>query len=159
MPLITLKKLEKDNFDFYCEKSIENEEGMMGVKYLFDGEKKGGNYFIDSDENHYRTFVAGPNATGAPMYIDMHKNHLTAQVSLYAWVNLRRYMGRSTDPFYYIWKSHYDDKLPCDIDVLGAKTTRLEPPTGIIRLGLNWVHTNKIHLLMNLQDGATIAMT
>lgn len=138
------QRLDKNSFDFYCEKSIENEEGLMGAKYLFDGEKKGGNYFIDSDQNHYRTFVAGPNATGVPMYIDMHKNHLTAQLSLYAWVNLWRYMGRSTDPFYYIWKSHYDDKLPCDIDVFGAKDDEVGAS--------NWDHKTWVKLGSYKQD-------
>lgn len=74
----------------------------------------------------------------------MHKNHLTAQVSLYAWVNLRRYMGWSTDPFYYIWKLHYDDKLPCDIDVLGAK----DDEAG----ASNWDHKTWVKLGSYKQD-------
>lgn len=115
------QKLDKSKFDFYCDKSVEDEEGMLGQKYLFDGDKKGINYYIDSDNDHYRTFIAGPEAVGSPMYIDMHKNYLTAQISIYAWVNLFRMLGSGSNKNALIWNYSYDNKLPCDIDVFAAK--------------------------------------
>lgn len=115
------QKLDKSNFDFYCDKSIEDEEGMLGQKYLFDGDKKAVNYYIDSDKDHFRTFMAGPEAIGVPMYIDMRKNLLTAQISLYAWANLRRTLGSYSSKYSIMWNYCYDNKLPCDIDVYAAK--------------------------------------
>lgn len=117
------QKLDKSKFDFYCDKSVEDEDGMLGQKYLFDGDKKGINYYIDSDNDHYRTFIAGPDAVGSPMYIDMHKNYLTAQISIYAWVNFFRYLGNldNKDKNCLMWNYAYDNKLPCDIDIFAAK--------------------------------------
>lgn len=115
------KKLAKSNFDFYCDKSVEDEEGMLGQKYLFDGDIKGTNYYIDSDDDHFRTFIAGPDAFGKPMYIDMHKNYLTAQISLYAWQAIYRHLGGIGSKYSVLWKSTYDNKLPCNIDVYAAK--------------------------------------
>lgn len=115
------KKLEKENFDFYCDKSVEDEEGMLGQKYLFDGDLRGTNYYIDSNEDHFRTFLAGPDAIGEPMYIDMHKNHLTAQLSFYAWLSIYRGLGGYDSKYSVMWNWTYDNKLPCDIDVYAAK--------------------------------------
>ncbi len=114
-------KLDPSQFSFYCAKDIENEEEKIGSQYLFDGDTKGISYFDDSKESYYKMFLAGPEAMGEPMYIDMHKNRLTAQIRLYAMVNIARALGIS-GAYQRIFRGMYlADKLPCKVDVYAAK--------------------------------------
>lgn len=114
-------KLDPSNFDFYCEKSIENKDEQIGSQYLFDGDYKGINFFDDKNSAYYKMFLAGPEAMGVPMYIDMHKNRLTAQIRLYAMVNISRSMGLSGAYDKLFNGRYYVDKLPCKVDVYAAK--------------------------------------
>lgn len=118
-----VKKMDKSQFDFTCDLSIEDDEDMLGQKYLFDGDLKGDSYFIDNNDDHYRTFLMGPAATGEPMYIDAHKNTNMARIMLYSMVNIYRNFGsfNSQSQYKRIWNFCYGDKLPCDVDVYGAK--------------------------------------
>ena len=127
-------KLDPNKFDFYFDKSIEREGQKMGVKYLFDDERKGIDYYDDYKEikrkaftNRY-LFLAGPEAWGDPMYIDMHENKLTAEVRIYTPLNVRSgdYAtwddDISTDEFYFLFRNgYYIDKIPCSVDVYAAK--------------------------------------
>ncbi len=114
-------KLAPSEFSFHCEKSVENEDEKIGTEYLFDGDTKGINYFIDRNDKYYRTFMAGPEAQTTPMYIDLHKNRLTAQIKLYAMLNIYRYLGEDGEFGSLFNGGLYADKLPCDIDVYAAK--------------------------------------
>ncbi len=115
------QKLDPSEFDFYCEKSIENEDEMIGQQYLFDGDEKGLNYFTDRDDSKYRMFMAGPEATETPMYIDLRKNRLTAQIRFYAMAKLFRYLGEEGEFERLFLEGFYIDKLPCKVDVYAAK--------------------------------------
>lgn len=115
------QKLDPKKFDFFCDKSVEAEDEMLGAKYLFDGDTKGSGYFIDQNEDMYRMFLAGPEAQGEPMYIDMHKNEITAQIRLYAMAKVNRlfpYNGTHKRLFH---QMYYLDKLPCDVELYAAK--------------------------------------
>ena len=115
-------KLDPSNFTFECEKSIEDETRMMGSKYLFDGDVKGDGYYPDKDNSKFRFYVAGPHATDVPMYIDLGKNRLCAQIRLYAMLYINRRLGLSSDKVYgSLFGYNYFDKVPCDIEVFGAR--------------------------------------
>ena len=126
-------KLEKSNFDFYFDKSVERPDYCMGEKYLFDGELKGIDFFDQYQKEGSKAaikrncFLAGPQAWGDPMYIDMHQNRLTAEVRFYTPLNVRSYFdwcyGNTTiDNYYTLFKNgYYIDKLPCSVDVYAAK--------------------------------------
>ena len=114
-------KIDPKQFDFYCSKSIEDDDDMLGAKYLFDGDIRGTGYYDDNGlvDHHFRTFLAGPWALGTPMYIDLRKSRLIAQLRLYAMldngVNLGK--GNYTDA----WGELYLNKIPCNVTVFAAK--------------------------------------
>lgn len=115
------EKLDPSKFDFYCDKSVEDPEYMIGKEYLFDGDINGVNHYIDLDGKHLRTFIAGPQAINAPMYIDMHKNLLTAKINIGAIADVNTYL---TFPKYLnkiFWGACFVDKMPCEVEVYGAK--------------------------------------
>lgn len=118
----TTGMLDASEFDFYSDKSVEDDEYKLGAKYLFDGDKNGESYFINVSSPPFYTYLAGPNAVGAPMYVDMRENKITAQVRLYAMVNnAARYYLDIISPYREIWHNMMIDKLPCDVEVFGAK--------------------------------------
>lgn len=123
-------KLDKSKFDFYFDKSVEEPEYSMGEKYLFNGDLKGLDYYDmykQDRQKAYRNrnlFLAGPEAWGDPMYIDMHKNELTAEVRIYTPLNVRTdWAGdEDLDSYFTLFRnSYYIDKLPCSVDVYAAK--------------------------------------
>lgn len=123
-------KMNPAHYDFYCDKSIEDEKYDLGTKYLFDGDLKGMTYYRNSEKIGRKPacekldfFLAGPEAWGEPMYVDMHKNTITSEVRLYCPLNLNRVWTReSSNPYYTLFRQdHYVDKLPCDVDVYAAK--------------------------------------
>lgn len=121
-------KLDPSKFDFYCDKSIEDEECLIGKKYLFDGELRGETYFKNNEKDHYGAydmynfFLAGPDAFDEPMYIDMHENKLTAEVRMYAPLNVRQYGWAYKGPYCTLFRNDYfEDKIPCEVEVYAAK--------------------------------------
>lgn len=122
-------KLDPSKFNFYCDKTIESEEECLGEKYLFDGDLKGESYFddkgmYDEDElaDRYHMYLAGPQAFGIPMYIDMHENKLTAQIRFYCMLKIHRVGLGSENTHSNLFNGmFYEDKLPCDVDVYAAK--------------------------------------
>ena len=95
---------------------------------MFDGDLKGETYFdyknkYDKYEraDKYYMYLAGPEAFGVPMYIDMHQNRITAQVRMYAMLNISRSLGYKKTHYRLFNLSYYEDKLPCQVDVYAAK--------------------------------------
>ena len=123
-------KLDPSKFDFYCDKSIEDEEYELGKKYLFDGDLKGMSYYDNADKigrepacEKMDAFLAGPEAWGEPMYIDLRKNTITAEVRFYTPLYFNRLWTRSSsNPYYTLFRQDvYVDKLPCNVEVYAAK--------------------------------------
>ena len=123
-------KMNPAHYDFYCDKSIEDETYELGTKYLFDGDLKGMTYYRNAEKIGGRPacekldfFLAGPEAWGEPMYVDMHKNTITSEVRLYCPLQLNRlWTDSSSNPYYTLFRQDcYVDKLPCDVDVYAAK--------------------------------------
>lgn len=75
-------------FEFVCDNIVTSEKDKIGLQYLFDGDTKGTTWWDEEefDRFHFYSFLAGPNAAGEnahPMYVDMKKNRLTAQLRIY----------------------------------------------------------------------------
>lgn len=122
-------RLDPAKFDFYFDKSVEDEQCLLGEKYLFDGELKGETFFKHfekysySGANYYNMFLAGPEALDDPMYIDMHKDYLTSEVRLYTALNVRKYNWAYSGGTYYTLfrNNYYVDKVPCYVELYAAK--------------------------------------
>lgn len=116
-------KLDPSKFDFYCDKSVEDDDEKFGIKYLFDGDTKGTTYFDDNKNiEHYYMFLAGPEACGTPMYIDLRKNIPTAQVRMYAMCNnSSRMFGTQGTHNRLFGQLYIADKYPCNVDIYAAK--------------------------------------
>ena len=116
-------QLDPSKFDFYCEKSVEDDDEKFGAKYLFDGDKRGTTYFDDKKNyEHYHMFMAGPGGCGTPMYIDLHKNIPTAQVRMYAMCNNgSRMFGKNGIHYSIFHQMVIVDKYPCNVEIYAAK--------------------------------------
>lgn len=115
------------DYSFYWKTSMEDKKGMVGSEYLFDGDTKGEGYLDDNNMNHYRMAVAGPNAIGDPMYIDLKKNRIVSVVRFYAPIQIKdRFFaliipGMPATTLQKVLDGNIACKLPCDVDVYGAK--------------------------------------
>lgn len=119
--------LPPSEFTFSWSTCIEDTLYYLGAKYLFDGDTKGTTWLTNRNSNEYYFALAGPEGVGDPMYIDMGHDRLTAQVRLYATLQGEgrfpddRYSLGYYTPYSNIWDWNYVTKLPCDVDVYGAK--------------------------------------
>ena len=124
---MSMKKLDAQYYDFYCDNSQEDTEYKLGVEYLFDGDTKG---VVCFEDKRFHSFLAGPDAAGEnahPMYIDMRKNCLAASVRLYNlyknsaglnWYN----MGKGA-----LCKTYNENELPCEVTLYGLKDNGVTP--------------------------------
>lgn len=127
------------SFSFSSKLKIEDEDHEIGVKYLFDGQKKGANYrknYQRGDRYKYGTFVAGPNAFGERFIIDFGTPKVPAMLRGDAFL----YHGRSypyANPYYpdpkidmfvaTLWGAVYTSRLPAQLKVYG--TNAADPNT------------------------------
>lgn len=116
------EKLPADQMDVEWSKIIEDPEYMLGKEWLTDGDSKGVKFFADNDgERHFRMTIAGPEAIGVPMYVDMKKNRLTAEVKFFEPLWLQGRYVYSGYPNSKLITFDFPSKVPCDITVYGAK--------------------------------------
>lgn len=86
-----------------------------GIKYLFDGDILGSQKFTSENKYAQYTFVAGPNAVGAPFILDIKERHLAARLRLYV---MRDVSGGFGD----YWNLQYVDKIPNEITIYASNT-------------------------------------
>lgn len=109
----TSAPIEKSKFTFNTGGlSIEDPERELSVNYLFDGDKKGDVMFANRGGYKYYTFVAGPNAKGAPFIYEFEDNEIPAYINIYAALSVRIYPNAKTDP---MWNGTYHSKVPSTI--------------------------------------------
>lgn len=128
--------------------SVENGKAKTGVQYLFDGELLGRERLLASaiEESRperkstttYATYVAGPQAYGKPIVLDLKEQKVPAWIRMYCLYPL----SNATHPISgqelsYIWAGSYDDKTPCSLTVYGSKNSS-DPNTG------EWVPLGKL---------------
>ncbi len=114
-------KLAADQLSIDWSASIEDPYHMIGKDMLTDGDTKCISYFSDNNYNHVHMTWAGPEAVGKPMYVDMKKNRLTAEVRFYEPLWIRRGGLVSDTEIERMLETDFPQKTPCDITVYGAK--------------------------------------
>lgn len=132
VPTLIKAKLDKSNFNFYCDNSIENDYDKLGVQYLFDGDLKG-ERSMESEDGRIYSFLAGPDAAGEnahPMYIDLKENRVMASIRLYTMFDCRDVMGlwSQWDGYYgfdyqdaILVLDYIENELPCEVTLYGLK--------------------------------------
>lgn len=146
--------LPPSEFKFSWSSSIEDSVYFLGTKYLFDGDTKGSTWLGNKNSNEYYFALAGPQAVGDPMYIDMGRNRMTAQVRMYAALEGEgrlcddRWAFGDDTPYSVIFDAHYVNKLPCDVDVYGAKD---DGGSGGSWESKSWVRLGSYHQDPNIE--------
>ncbi len=123
------KAVWKTDFEFLDtkNKSIEDADYKLGIKYLFDGDTKGVQGYKDADTYGYSkpsTFLAGPDAVGAPFIVDLKTPIIPASCRFYAfkstnviWPSMSKTPYSKYAP---IWNNIYITKLPCKVYIYGS---------------------------------------
>ena len=123
---------DKFTFTFSDEFRIEDEEHQIGVKYLFDGQKKGANYRKNCQQGSkykFGTFVAGPYAFNERFVIDFGTPKVPAMLRgdaflyhgwSYPYAN-PSWPDPTLDMFVCdLWNAVYTSRLPAKIKVYGT---------------------------------------
>lgn len=131
---MAMEMLSPDQFKFSFPKvlEIEDEDHEIGVKYLFDGQKKGANYrknYQKGDRYKFGTFVAGPNAFEERFIVDFGTPKVPAMLrgdaflyhgNTYPYAN-PNYPDPNIDMFVAtLWSAVYTSRLPAKIKVYGT---------------------------------------
>lgn len=119
------KKLEVADFEFTdpLNLSIEDPEAELGRKYLFDGDAKGKICFMMNDAEVFRTYLAGPECFGKPLFIiDLKASKHLAALKFYGMLDVRWNFPYPNDERKYsmAWGGLYTSRLPCDVVVYGS---------------------------------------
>lgn len=141
VPTLVKTKLDKSEFAFYCDNSIESDFDKLGVQYLFDGDLKGEISWDSEPEGRIYSFLAGPNAAGEdahPMYMDMKKNRVTASIRLYnmfacydyydLWWEFDGWYGYEYEKAPLVYR-YTQNELPCEVTLYGLKDNGGSPAT------------------------------
>lgn len=102
--------------------SLERDDAKTGVKYLFDGERKGLDrlrYVLKDPNNKDEcyTYVAGPYALGKPIILDLKEEKVPAYIRVYSMLPMSGTFNYSSGAIYSVWSGFYYDKLPCNITI------------------------------------------
>lgn len=128
-------KLDVQNFNFLCDRSIEHKGDKLGVEYLFDGDTKGVIHFVEGNKKKCCTFLTGPYSAGenaVPMFLDLKQNRIIASIRLYS------YLKNQNSPSWYnttdatgmnIVQSNLSNELPCEVTIYGLKAISQNPTT------------------------------
>lgn len=134
IPALAMETLTPEKFDFSFTGEIqENEKYGFGVKYLFDGKKKGEafrNNVLSGVKGKYNTFIAGPEAFGERFIFDLRKPRIPAALYAYAFLNFNTnfpdipsyiFPGDVVDMYAgEIWRGSYPTRLPAKAKVYGT---------------------------------------
>ena len=149
--------------------SMEREDAKTGVKYLFDGERKGLGrleYVLKDAANRDEcyTYVAGPYALGKPIVIDLKEEKIPAFIRIYSMLPMIGSFNYGSGALYAVWSGFYEDKLPCDVTVYAGNDkdpnadswaklgTLIESPA--LDKAARWTHPYELYSakVKNVQD-------
>ncbi len=103
---------------------LEYDQYKVGTQYLFDGDLNGINCLTGHNSFQYHTFLAGPNAIGAPFILDLKKQVVPAYLRFYAILNtVPRWPRRNTSGsgiMGTIWNAWYLTKLPNEVSIYAS---------------------------------------
>ncbi|MFR7879441.1 MAG: hypothetical protein ACLU4J_25315, partial [Butyricimonas paravirosa] len=103
-----------DNFDA-GGKSLERDDLKVGLKYLFDGDLKGNQRMVTGKSKEMFTFLAGPDAVGKPMFVDLEEERVPASIRIYGILNMTL-----PQPAGNPWNQFPEARMPCDVIVYGG---------------------------------------
>lgn len=133
------EKLELAAEDLICDEKliVNSEKDKCGAQYLFDGDLKGEQRTAGGVASEFYTFLAGPNAQGAPFIIDLKGDKVPASIRVYGLLRNTSlpFPGRN-DPMSetgLIWSSQYEQHLPCSVTVYGGNSS--DPNGTWVELG------------------------
>ena len=106
--------LTMDNFDA-GGKSLERDDLKVGLKYLFDGDLKGNQRMVTGKSKEMFTFLAGPDAVGKPMFVDLEEERVPASIRIYGILNMTL-----PQPAGNPWNQFPEARMPCDVIVYGG---------------------------------------
>ncbi|WP_270544968.1 DUF4959 domain-containing protein [Butyricimonas paravirosa] len=106
--------LTMDNFDA-GGKSLERDDLKVGLKYLFDGDLKGNQRMVTGKSKEMFTFLAGPDAVGKPMFVDLEEERVPASIRIYGILNMKL-----AKPAGNPWNQFPEARMPCDVIVYGG---------------------------------------
>lgn len=122
--------------------SVENHLAKTGLKYLFDGELRGRERFLNPAEGGkeativFGAYVAGPQAIGSPLIIDLKEERAPAKIRFYTLYEKMGQLFAPVGPNYplgEVWNGFYEDKVPCKATIYG--TNNLSDADGWVKLG------------------------
>lgn len=134
IPALAMETLAANDFDFSFMGEIQEAEKYgFGVKYLFDGKKKGDGFrknFMSGVRRKYDTFMAGPEAFGKRFIFDLRTPRIPAALYAYAFLNFETsyplvptivWPGDDVDMYISeVWSGSYPSRLPCIARVYGT---------------------------------------
>ncbi len=141
IPALAMEKLSPEQFEFSTDAEIvENTDREVGLKYLFDGNKKGLNYkknYMEGNKGKegyrkYGTFLAGPNAFEKRFVIDFGEPRVPAMVCGDAFLYFGTYwpvppmilLPGINDNYDRVgaeyWHGSYMSRLPCKLKLFGT---------------------------------------
>lgn len=152
----SVMQMDPKNFEFDSRGlSVENEKEKVGVKYLFDGDLNGVARMQSKDYAETFTFLAGPNAEGQPMFIDMKEGQIPATIRMYGLLKTPKGFPSAWDEgveLGVIWQNEYADKLPCKVTVYGGNQKEGDDWTQLgqyeepnVTLSVRWCHRCYTH--------------
>ncbi len=139
----SMETAKHDGLKIYYANSLEDDNEKVGLQYLTDGDTNGWRWFESKDDHKSYTFISKKYAVGEgsdPMYVDLGEQVPTASVRLYAylfkgvgsgacgegvpcWDNGTYCYFSDTNIVGQELNSSYYNRLPCNIDVYGCKTS------------------------------------
>ncbi|MDE7073972.1 MAG: DUF4959 domain-containing protein [Odoribacter sp.] len=108
-----MEQMNPSDFEFLdpLGMSMEDENYAVGIKYLFDGDKKGERCLGVSGDLYY-TFLSKPGAVGKHWIVDLQEEKVPASVRLYG---MFRVGNRG-----WIWGNKYANKVPNEMTIYGS---------------------------------------
>lgn len=108
-----MEQMASSDFEFLdpLKLNMEDETHAVGVKYLFDGDKKGERRLGISGDKYY-TFLSKPDAVGKYWIIDLKEGKIPASVRLYGMLFVNSWT--------WIWNYQYVNKLPNEVTVYAS---------------------------------------
>lgn len=122
------EKLEPSEFDFLdpYNLTLENTQYSVGLKYLFDGDTKGTQDFLQQTITGWagtHNYIAGPQAIGKPFVIDLRNATTASSVRMYVMLSCQLYSRWNVGLA--IWNGFYITKVANDVSVYGSNTPNI----------------------------------
>lgn len=119
--------------------TIDDPAARLGASYLFDGDKKGEQTRTAAPYEQFFTYLAGPGAIGRPLVVDYGTPRKTAEVRLFAMLNVEMYFPSMQvypyNPYSQMWDGRALDEIPCQVTLYGTNSDDYLDESSWVSLG------------------------